>query len=181
MPKVIEGVREKILETAKQLLFSGGYQSLSMRGVAKACGIATGTIYNYFENKDVLIASVMVQDWQIALVQMQEAVAGADSVQNGLDGMYAAIKRFVEIYESIWTQSRAAGETALTIERHGFLCRQISTIVEQLLCGNGYEHKKDFSQFLAENLLSSATRTDFLPQLREMVEIMFPPKGGSHE
>ena len=181
MPKIIEGVRENILNTAKNMLFTEGYQSISIRSVAKSCGIATGTFYNYFENKEVLIASIMVQDWQLVLDKMQEAVEKSTSVWNGMDGIYHAIEEFVEIYESIWKQSGPAGASAITMERHHFLCQQIGGIVEILLCNKGYEEKKDFAIFLAENVLSSATKTYLLPQFKEMVETMFPPRGGDHE
>lgn len=174
MPKIIEGVRENILNTAKNLLFTEGYQALSMRTVANECGIATGTIYNYFENKEVLIANIMVQDWQIALDNMEKSVEAATSVWNGLDGIYHAILDFVSIYETIWTQSGSAGASMITPERHRMLCQQIGIVVGKLLCNNGYEEKRDFSAFLAENILSSATKMNFLPQIKEMVETMFP-------
>lgn len=181
MPKIIEGVRENILDTAKTMLFTEGYQSISIRSVAKASGIATGTFYNYFKNKEVLIANIMVQDWQIALEKMEEAVVSANSVWDGMDGIYRAIEDFVEVYDSIWKQSGTAGASAITMERHHFLCQQIGGIVAKLLCNKGYEKKKDFSVFLAEIVLSSATKNQFLPQFKEMVETMFPPKGGDHE
>lgn len=181
MPKIIEGVRENILETAKKMLFTEGYQSISIRSVAKSCGIATGTFYNYFENKEVLIASIMVQDWQIALSKMEKVVSKAICVWNGMEGIYQAIKDFVEIYDNIWKQSGPTGASAITMERHHFLCQQIGGIVEILLCNKGYEEKKDFAIFLAENVLSSATKTYLLPQFKEMVETMFPPRGGDHE
>ena len=174
MPKIIEGVRENILNIAKNLLFTEGYQALSMRTVATECGIATGTIYNYFENKEVLIANIMVQDWQVALVKMEKAVEVATSVWNGLDGIYHAILDFVSIYEGVWTQSGSAGASMITLERHRMLCQQIGTVVEKLLCNHGYEGKRDFSAFLAENILSSATKMNFLPQIKEMVETLFP-------
>ena len=181
MPKIIEGVRENILDTAKHMLFTEEYQNLSIRSVAKACGIATGTIYNYFENKEVLIATIMVQDWKIALEKMDKAVAKSKNVWGGMHGIQKAIAEFIDIYESVWHQSAKSGATAITQERHRYLCEQIGTIVETLLCSHGYEAKKLFSVFLAENVLSASIRTYLLPQFKEMVETMFPPRGGDHE
>lgn len=174
MPKIIEGVRENVLETAKTILFSEGYQGLSMRSVAAASGIATGTIYNYFESKDVLIANIMMKDWHIALEKMQEAVAQATCVWKGLEGMHQAIVDFAAIYEVIWNQSANTGQFSLTLDRHRLLCQQIGGMVDILLRNQGYENKLDFAEFLAENILASATRTCFLPQMKEMVETMFP-------
>lgn len=181
MPKIIEGVREKILETAKEMLFTEEYQKLSIRSIAKACGIATGTFYNYFENKEVLIANIMVQDWRIALGKMEIAVANASCVLEGMDGIHKAITDFVHIYEGVWSQSASAGTSAWTLERHQFLSQQISQHVEQLLCNKGYEAKKHFSLILAENVLSASTRTYLLTQFRELVAELFPPQGGDNE
>ena len=38
MPKVLEHMRETILHAARQALLTNGYDALTMRGVAKACG-----------------------------------------------------------------------------------------------------------------------------------------------
>ena len=81
MPKIIEGAREKILANARRRLFEKGYQHLSLREVAKESGIATGTIYNYFANKDYLIASIMLEDWVKTLDNMDAYFAG-DKLEN---------------------------------------------------------------------------------------------------
>ena len=60
MPKIVENVKERIiLETRKQIK-EVGYSKVTIRSIAKACGIGVGTIYNYFESKDVIIANFMV-------------------------------------------------------------------------------------------------------------------------
>lgn len=47
--------RTKILETAEKLLAERGFYGLSMKLLADTAGIAAGTIYCYFENKEALI------------------------------------------------------------------------------------------------------------------------------
>ena len=56
MPKVIPEVREKLLTTVRNRLLKDGPDAVSLRSIAKECGIAVGTVYNYFPNKDMLIA-----------------------------------------------------------------------------------------------------------------------------
>lgn len=53
--KVIMEKRTKILEVAELLLAERGFYGLSMKLLADTVGIATGTIYCHFENKDTLI------------------------------------------------------------------------------------------------------------------------------
>ena len=69
MPKIIENIREKLLEEAKRQVSESGYSSMTIRSVATACGVGTGTVYNYFPSKDMLVASFMLEDWMIACRQ----------------------------------------------------------------------------------------------------------------
>lgn len=49
------GKRQKILATAETLLAERGLYGLSMKLLADTAGVAAGTIYRYFENKEELI------------------------------------------------------------------------------------------------------------------------------
>ncbi|MBW4508506.1 MAG: TetR/AcrR family transcriptional regulator [Scytonematopsis contorta HA4267-MV1] len=58
MQKLDEAKREAILNAAKQRLRKYGIQKTTMQEIAKDAGIAVGTLYLYFKNKDdILIAS----------------------------------------------------------------------------------------------------------------------------
>jgi TetR/AcrR family transcriptional regulator, repressor of fatR-cypB operon len=46
---------EAIFEATLKLVQKSGFNGLKMADVAKAAGLATGTLYIYFKNKDVLI------------------------------------------------------------------------------------------------------------------------------
>lgn len=50
--------RNNILEAAEQLLAERGFYGLSMKVLAQEAGIAAGTIYRYFENKEMLLAEL---------------------------------------------------------------------------------------------------------------------------
>ncbi|MEI6897198.1 MAG: helix-turn-helix domain-containing protein [Psychromonas sp.] len=52
------GKRDDILEAAEQLLAERGLYGLSMKVLAKKAGIAAGTIYRYFENKEMLMVEL---------------------------------------------------------------------------------------------------------------------------
>lgn len=57
MPKIIDEAEKKLLAQARQQLFAAGYGGLSVRQLAKECGMAVGTVYNYFKDKDTLVAT----------------------------------------------------------------------------------------------------------------------------
>ena len=46
MPKIIENPEENILSAARRLVAEQGYAAVTMRAIAKECGIAVGTFYN---------------------------------------------------------------------------------------------------------------------------------------
>jgi len=63
MPKVIEGLEEKLIKTAEELFMEEGYDAVNIRRIAKASGVAVGTVYNYFSSKDELYLEVLKDSW----------------------------------------------------------------------------------------------------------------------
>ena len=51
MNKVVTS-KEEILAASRELVLEKGIMSLSMRSVAEACGVAVGSIYNYFPGNE---------------------------------------------------------------------------------------------------------------------------------
>lgn len=175
MPKIIEGAREKILANAKRRLFENGYQHLALREVARESGIATGTIYNYFANKDYLIANIMLEDWVAAMEKMEERVMAAASVKEGVFGICQSIDEFCAIYESIWQQpSVAAAASSDLVHRHQFLTGQIAEKLDALLEARGYGEKKQFTALLTEMILTSTGKTEVREQLGTLLEQLYP-------
>lgn len=51
--------REAILNVSKEMAAAQGMQAINMRSVAKQCGVAVGSVYNYFPSKtDLMIATI---------------------------------------------------------------------------------------------------------------------------
>jgi AcrR family transcriptional regulator len=51
--------RERILDTALDLMSRRGSSGVSMRQLAKACGVQVAAIYHYFPSKDALLTAVI--------------------------------------------------------------------------------------------------------------------------
>ena len=45
--------KEAILAECRAIVMEKGISSINMRSVAAACGVAVGSLYNYFPSKDV--------------------------------------------------------------------------------------------------------------------------------
>ncbi len=51
--------RAQILDAATKVFAARGFHRTTIRDVARAAGVADGTIYNYFENKTALLLGIM--------------------------------------------------------------------------------------------------------------------------
>lgn len=55
--------KEEIMQICHRIASEEGLKSLGMRKVAKECGIAIGTLYNYFPNKEELLIATITSIW----------------------------------------------------------------------------------------------------------------------
>ncbi|MBY7732833.1 TetR/AcrR family transcriptional regulator [Vibrio bathopelagicus] len=84
--------RLQILSAAEKLIAEVGFQGLSMQKLAKEAGVAAGTIYRYFDDKDHLIEDVRIQVTQRV----------ADAVQNGVNDSDSIKLRYRTMWLNIW-------------------------------------------------------------------------------
>ena len=56
-----QDLRERLLESARELLLNKGHRGFSLRAVARKTGVSATSVYIYFENKDHLIHTLMEQ------------------------------------------------------------------------------------------------------------------------
>lgn len=153
MPKKIENLRTDIMKDAASLLKNDGYKSLTIRRVAEDCHIAVGTVYNYFPSKDMLAASIMLEEWMNILAEMKQECAGASSLENGINIVYQGILTFAKQYRSSWSTYVFTGrQTAAYKQRHVKLVQQIGECLEPLIKGKNIS--PHYEIFLAENILA---------------------------
>ncbi len=152
MPKTIDNLREQLLEEAKKQVAEKGYAKTTIRSVAKACQIAVGTVYNYFESKDMLIASFMAEDWMICMRRIKSQVT-ADA-RTVLKAIFDGLISFAEQHQSLFSD-RDAGKVFSMVfsERHKMLRRQLADLVEPICQASSVEDKGFLAEFIAESLL----------------------------
>lgn len=80
-----DDLRERIIEAARDIVSEHGLDGLSMRALARRIGHSPGTIYHYFQDKDDLLRSVIVEGFQrlgYAMEgQVEELGAGAPALE----------------------------------------------------------------------------------------------------
>lgn len=157
MPKIIENLQQRILDTARSEMTEGGYSGLGIRMVAKKCGIATGTVYNYYPSKEMLVAAIMLDDWLLAQKSMREGCAAAADIREGIGAMFDALCAFKALYSGVWSEYSFTGSTrAIYRDRHVQLISQLADILGGLLSRFGAEADAYTRTFVAESLLTAA-------------------------
>ena len=152
MPKIIENLREKLLFEARRQIEEHGYAETTIRSIAKACGVGTGTVYNYFSSKDMLIASFMVEDWQNCLGQMK-AFPATDR-KAFLENISICLKRFIEEHGALFYDKSAFGPfTTGFAQRHRMLRAQVSEAILPV-CKGQAEDENFLAEFTAESILT---------------------------
>lgn len=56
--------REYIMQVCRKIASAQGLETLTMRRVARECGIALGTLYNYYSDKDELLIAAVASIWR---------------------------------------------------------------------------------------------------------------------
>src|SRR4051812_17875401 len=69
--------RQEIIEAARTVFARKGFKDATLDDVAELAEFGKGTLYNYFENKDALFASVL-QDSFDNVMGIASAALGAD-------------------------------------------------------------------------------------------------------
>ena len=150
MPKILESIREQLLKTARRQIARNGYGGTTIRSVAAECGIAVGTVYNYFPSKDMLIATFVSEDWRACIDSI--ASHGSDDARTHLKRIYDALRAFTETYRTLFSDAEAQNAYhAAFSQRHRQLRAQLAALIEPV-CGDG-DDRAYRSEFIAESLL----------------------------
>ncbi|PFG45649.1 TetR family transcriptional regulator [Vibrio sp. ES.051] len=85
--------REQILTAAEQLIAESGFQGLSMQKLANEAGVAAGTIYRYFSDKEHLLEEL----------RLNVAKRVATAVQTGVSDEMPLKERYQAMWLNIWS------------------------------------------------------------------------------
>lgn len=64
-PEEVEEMRERILDTALDIIIDQGFGHLSIRKIASKIGVTATTIYNYYKNKDELNLMIRMRGFSV--------------------------------------------------------------------------------------------------------------------
>ena len=149
MPKIIEDLEDRLIEEAKKQIEENGYGAVTIRSIAKGCGVGVGTVYNYFPSKDVLIATHLLEDWNGCIAEIQAVSAKAQTPKEVLLCIYQHLNAFIGRHQAIFRDAAAAPAFAGSFSRyHSLLRDQLAQPLGQFCSGDFH------AQFVAESLLT---------------------------
>jgi TetR/AcrR family fatty acid metabolism transcriptional regulator len=85
--------RERILRAAVDVFAEHGYFNARVAQIAKAAGVADGTIYLYFEGKEDLLITIFREHTRGYLVTLEERMAGVELAE---DRLRCAVRHHLE-------------------------------------------------------------------------------------
>lgn len=84
-PEEVTAQRQRIMDSASQVMAEVGFHHLSMRKLANQLGMTASNIYNYFPNKEVLFVHTRLRGFELFFsemnIQMREAVDAEQALQ----------------------------------------------------------------------------------------------------
>lgn len=100
--------REQLLAAAKDLAYGQGLSQVNIRAVAAKCGVAVGSIYNYFPTKADLIAAVIEDFWRQAAHMEACVPAAGEAFPAYVSRLYAMLSKELSAFQSGWLSQIAA-------------------------------------------------------------------------
>lgn len=76
--------RERILQTAYELFKKRGFEATTTRDIAQASDIAVGTLFNYFETKEAIIATLTTEAMAVVCRELERKSPDVESFEEAL-------------------------------------------------------------------------------------------------
>lgn len=118
--------RQLILNSAEHMIAKNGFQGLSMNKLAQEAGVAAGTIYRYFQDKNDLVEAVRIHVLQRV----------ADMVQQGVEEHMPLKERFILIWRNVAHVTTTQNEVDVILNRI-----QYESLPTRPSCGSEMERK----------------------------------------
>lgn len=138
--------KEKIIEAGFDLICKKGYYNTNTVEIAKAAGVSTGIVYQYFRDKhDILIAGIKIYANDIFYPMLNvtsDIIINKNNIKSILKDM---INKFIEnhklsqsAYEEIMSMTHSDKEIAAFFQEHEmFMTKKIADI----LIKNGFDNQ----------------------------------------
>lgn len=144
--------RRRIIDAAVKVFAERGFYHARVSEVAAEAGVAGGTIYNYFKNKDDLLISLFEDRMEAILADFRAELAGIEKVSDRL-------RRFVELHLAMVARDPTLAEV-LTVE-----LRQSSKFMREYKARKFGEYLALLESLVVEGIQCGEFRADIDPKI----------------
>lgn len=153
MPKILDNVRGRAIEAAREIMLRDGYDAMTVRLISRRIGIGLGTLYNYFPAKEYLAAAVMIEDWN-ALVEQYQALPAFDEPLAAVQALFENVRTFSARFRLSWDQyGKHRSDKPFREKFHPQLVRQIADTLTPRLPEGAVKAVPTLPWFLAETCI----------------------------
>lgn len=149
MPKIIENLESRLAEEARKQIREAGYSAMTIRSVAKKCGVGVGTVYNYYPSKEDLVAAYMLRDWETCVEAIDRVSRQSESPESVLLCIYQELSRYAGENAGLFRDSAALASFAASSGKyHARLRSQLAAPLSKF-CPSDFT-----AEFAAEAMLT---------------------------
>ncbi|NOZ13865.1 MAG: TetR/AcrR family transcriptional regulator [Acidobacteria bacterium] len=161
---VEEHKRRAILEKAREWIGTNGFSEFTMDKLAAFCGVAKGTLYNYFDSKEGLLVKVVEESVRGIHREEEEILSGPGGPEEKLRNM---IRRALIFYrENMALLTMYANEVKIAdckfpsaASAHGRFIREhldwVMTRLEKLLAEMGIQKERRLLSYLFHEFIGN--------------------------
>lgn len=121
--------RQKIRTVAKRLFIEQGFDSATSRQIAQAAGVATGTLFVHFPNKQAMLADILYEDIEYQISEAFRTLPGS-GVRAQLSHLASAL--YAYYLEHLELSRVLIQYTVLDPDASNPFTKQISTFIESV-------------------------------------------------
>lgn len=161
MKKKDNNLYNTLLDHARGLAETEGIHAINIRSIAQRAGIASGTVYNYFNGKDDILLALTEQYWREALRQLRAVISPGPFperleeicmfLQEQLEGSGGMLMSSLRDVESAG-QKRMAGIES-TLEELVLHCIEQDVTIRQAVWDHTFTKAK-YARFIMRNIMT---------------------------